>query len=55
LVFIVIDVSARIFPLNEVVVSRVTDDTALHHTLQAPPPVTDDPGLVIIVAADLKI
>jgi hypothetical protein len=49
------EVSARIFPKNEVVVSRVADVSALHHTLHGSPPVTDDAGDVMIVAADLKI
>jgi hypothetical protein len=48
-------VSARIFPMNEVVVARVADVSALHHTLHGSPPVTDEPEDVMIVAADLKI
>jgi hypothetical protein len=49
------DVSARIFPMNEVIVSRVAELTTLHHTLHGSPPVTDEPGDVMSVAADLKI
>ena len=48
-------VSARIFPMNAVVVSRVADETTLHHTLHGSPPVTDEPGDVMSVDADLKI
>ena len=55
-VFRVMLVSARIFPLNEVVVSRVADEATLHHTLHGSPPVTDEPGDVISVDnTDLKI
>jgi hypothetical protein len=52
--------SARIFPMNEVVVLRVTDVAALHHTLHRLLPVrssttTDEPVDVMIVVGDLKI
>jgi hypothetical protein len=49
------EVSARIFPMNEVVVSRVAELATLHHTLHGSPPVTDEPGEVMSVDADLKI
>ena len=55
LLFRVMDVSARIFPMNEVVVSRVAELATLHHTLHGSPPLTDEPGDVISVDADLKI
>jgi hypothetical protein len=51
----VIEVSAKIFPLNEVVVPRVAELPILHHTLQGSPPVTDEPGDVMRVDAVLKI
>jgi len=54
-VFNAIDVLARIFPMNEVVVPRVPDETSLHHTLHGSPPVTDEPDDVVSVDADLKI
>jgi hypothetical protein len=54
-VFIVIDARARIFPLNEVVVSRVVDVSDLHHILHGSPPVIDDPGAVTIVDSDRNI
>jgi len=54
-VSIVIAVSANTLPLNEVVEPRVTELTALHQISQALPPVTDEPGEVSIVDADLKI
>jgi hypothetical protein len=52
--------SARIFPMNEVLVLRVTDVAALHHTLHRLSPVrsstiTDESVAVTIVVADLKI
>lgn len=47
--------SAKIFPMNEVVVSRVAELPILHHTLQASPPVTDEPGDVMSVETVLKI
>jgi len=53
--FKVMDVSARIFPMNSVVVPRVAELATLHHTLHGSPPVTDEPGDVMSVAADLKI
>ena len=48
-------VSAKIFPMNEVVVSSVAELPTLHHTLQGSPPVTDEPGDVIRVDTVLKI
>lgn len=51
----VMDVDARIFPINAVPVPRVPDETSLHHTLHASPPVTDELADVVRVAADLKI
>lgn len=54
-VFKAIDVLARIFPMNEVFVPRVPDETSLHHTLHESPPVTDEPADVVSVDADLKI
>src|SRR5688572_10509234 len=47
--------SAKILPMKEVVVSRVTELPILHHTLQGSPPVTEDPGDVISVETVLKI
>ena len=47
--------SAKIFPMNEVVVPRVTELPILHHTLQGSPPVTDEPGDVMSVDTVLKI
>ena len=47
--------SANIFPLNAVVVSSVTELPTLHKTLQASPPVIDEPGDVIRVDTVLKI
>jgi hypothetical protein len=49
------EVSARMVPSNEVVVSRVADETTLHHTLHGSPPVTDEPGDVMRDDADLNI
>jgi hypothetical protein len=55
-VFRVMDVSARIFPINTVSVPRVAELTTLHHTLHGSPPVTVEPGDVMrIVDPDLKI
>jgi hypothetical protein len=51
----VMDVDARIFPVNVVPVPRVPDETSLHHTLHASPPVTDELADVVSAAADLKI
>ena len=51
----VMDVNARIFPLNAVDASSVAEVPTLHHTLHASPPVTDEPGDVMSVDADLKI
>jgi hypothetical protein len=45
----------KIFPSNEVVVSRVAALPILHHRLQGSPPVTDEPGDVISVVPVLKI
>ena len=53
--FKVMDSSARIFPLNAVVVPRVAELPTLHHTLQGSPPVTDEFVDVTSVDADLKI
>ena len=44
-----------IFPINDVVVSRVAALPILHHTLHGSPPVTDEPGEVISVDTVLKI
>ena len=49
------DVEARIFPINEVFVPRVAELTSRHHTLQGSPPTTLAVPEVIKVAADLKI
>jgi hypothetical protein len=49
------DVSAKIFPINEVVVSRVAELPTLHHTLQGSPPVTDEPVDVVSPDTVLKI
>ena len=49
------DVSARMFPTNEVVVSSVAELGTSHHTLQGSSPVTDEPGDVMSVDPDLKI
>ena len=46
---------ANIFPINEVVVSSVTELPTLHHTLQGSPPVTDEPGEVMSVDTVLKM
>lgn len=51
----VMDVDARIFPMNEVPVPIVPDETSLHHTLHGSPPVTEELDDVVSVAADLKI
>jgi hypothetical protein len=51
----VIDATAKIFPINAVVVSRVAELPTLHHTLQGSPPVTEAPGDVMSVEAALKI
>ena len=47
--------SARTFPMNDVVVPRVTELPILHHTLQGSPPVTDDADDVMSVDTVLKI
>jgi hypothetical protein len=49
------DVDARIFPMNEVPVPIVPDETSLHHTLHGSPPITEELDDVVSVAADLKI
>ena len=54
-VFSVMDVSARMLPMNWVFVSNVAELPALHHTLQGSPPVTVALGDVINVDADLNI
>ncbi len=46
---------AIIVPMNDVVVSRVAELPILHQTLQGSPPVTDEPGDVMIVDTVLKI
>ena len=53
--FMVMAVDARIFPMKEVFVSIVADETTLHQTLQGSSPVTYESGDVISVADDLKI
>jgi hypothetical protein len=55
LVFMVMSVSAKIFPMSEVFESRVAELPILHHTLQGSPPVTDEPGDVMSVDTVLKI
>ena len=54
-VAIVIDVDARMFPINEVYVPRVAELTTLHHTLHGSPPTILAVPEVTSVAADLKI
>jgi hypothetical protein len=49
------DVSAKILPINEVVVSRVAELSTRHHTLHGSPPVTDEAGDVMSVDLDQKI
>ena len=49
------DVSARIFPINEVFVPRVAELGTFHHTLHGSPPTTLAVPEVMSVAADLKI
>ena len=39
-VFIVIDVDARMFPINELFVPKIDELTSLHHTLHGSPPTT---------------
>src|SRR6202035_4811307 len=51
----VVPFCAIIVPINDVVVSRVAELPILHQTLQGSPPVTDEPGDVIIVDTVLKI
>src|SRR3990172_4445702 len=50
-----IQARARKFPTTVLPVPIVTEDSALHHTLQAPPPLTVMSGSESIVEADLKI
>jgi hypothetical protein len=50
-----IDVDARILPINEVFTPRVAELTTRHHTLHGSPPTTLALPEVIRVAADLKI
>jgi hypothetical protein len=54
-VFMVMLVSAKTLPRNEVVVSKVAELPILHQTLQGSPPVTDEPGDVMRVDTVLKI
>jgi hypothetical protein len=54
-VFMVIEVSAKIFPINELVVPRVAELPTLHQTLHGSPPVIDELVAAIKVEADLKI
>lgn len=54
-VFRLMDVSARIFPINEVFVPRVAELTTRHHTSKALPPTTLAVPEVMRVDADLKI
>jgi len=53
----VMDVKARIFPMNDVPVPRVAELPTLHHTLHGSPSGTDtdEPTDVMSVEADLKI
>jgi hypothetical protein len=51
----VVPFCAMIVPINDVVVPRVAELPIRHHTLQGSPPVTDEPGDVIIVDTVLKI
>ena len=46
---------AMIVPINDVVVSRVAELPIRHQTLQGSPPVTDEPGDVMMVDTVLKI
>ncbi len=50
----VMDVEARMVPVNEVFVPRVAELTSRHHTLQGSPPTTLAVPDVISVDADLK-
>jgi hypothetical protein len=54
-VAIVMDVDARIFPINEVYVPRVAELTTLHHTLHGSPPTTLAVPEVMRSDSDLKI
>lgn len=51
----VMEVEARMVPVNEVFVPRVAELTSRHHTVQGLPPTTLAEPDVISVAADLKI
>ena len=51
----VIEVRARIFPINEVFVPRVAELTTRHHTLHGSPPTILASPDVMRVEADLKI
>lgn len=51
----VVPLSAKRFPLNAVVVSRVAALPILHQILQGSPPVIDEPGDVMSVDTVLKI
>jgi hypothetical protein len=51
----VVPLSAKILPINDVVVPRVAELPIRHHTLQGSPPVTDEPDDVISVDTVLKI
>lgn len=53
-VFIVMSVSAKILPTNEVFVSKVAEVPMRHHVLQGSPPVIDEPGDVMRVDTVLK-
>lgn len=48
-------VCEKMFPMTELVVPRVVELPTLHHTLQASPPVTDEPGPKTSVDTVLKI
>src|ERR1035437_3286823 len=54
-VAIVMDVDARMFPINEVFVPRVAELTTLHHTLHGSPPTILAVPEVIRSDDDLKI
>jgi hypothetical protein len=54
-VLIVIDEYARMFPRNDVVVSRTALLPIPHHILQGSPPVTEEPGDVVRPDTVLKI
>jgi hypothetical protein len=54
-VCMLMDVSARIFPIIRLPVPTVPDEASRHHTLHGSPPETDELDMVVSVAADLKI